>query len=173
MTHIDQATNAALNFPLAHIAARYQQLYDVPHAEVLKHERELKRYLVLRSRLSGDTLPTPKAVDQLWHVFLLYTRDYSEFCDTLGGFIHHVPSDSLPTREKQAQDAERYSELLAYYEETFREAPPADVWPPVEEVTSAMADCDSSGGNKVIDTGPARDAAFSNCDADVERFESR
>jgi len=137
MAHIDQAMTAALNFPLTHIAARYQQLYDVSHAELLRHERELKRYLVLRSRLRGATLPTPRVVDQLWQVFLLYTRDYSQFCDTLGGFIHHVPSDGASTREERAEDLRRYGELLAFYEETFRETPPADVWPPVEEVMSA------------------------------------
>ena len=137
MTHIDQAMTAALNFPLTHIAARYQQLYDVSHAELLRHERELKRYLVLRSRLRGATLPTPRVVDQLWQVFLLYTRDYSQFCDTLGGFIHHLPSDGASTREERAEDLRRYGELLAFYEETFRETPPADVWPPVEEVISA------------------------------------
>jgi len=137
MAHIDHAMTTALNFPLTHIAARYQQLYDVSHAELLRHERELKRYLVLRSRLRGATLPTPRVVDQLWQVFLLYTRDYSQFCDTLGGFIHHVPSDGASTREERAEDLRRYGELLAFYEETFRETPPADVWPPVEEVMSA------------------------------------
>ena len=137
MAHIDHAMTTALNFPLTHIAARYQQLYDVSHAELLRHERELKRYLVLRSRLRGATLPTPRVVDQLWQVFLLYTRDYSQFCDTLGGFIHHVPSDGASTREERAEDLRRYGELLAFYEETFRETPPADVWPPVEEVASA------------------------------------
>jgi len=137
MAHIDHAMTTALNFPLTHIAARYQQLYDVSHAELLRHERELKRYLVLRSRLRGATLPTPRVVDQLWQVFLLYTRDYSQFCDTLGGFIHHVPSDGASTREERAEDLRRYGELLAFYEETFRETPPADVWPPVEEVISA------------------------------------
>ena len=137
MAHIDHAMTTALNFPLTHIAARYQQLYDVSHADLLRHERELKRYLVLRSRLRGATLPTPRVVDQLWQVFLLYTRDYSQFCDTLGGFIHHVPSDGASTREERAEDLRRYGELLAFYEETFRETPPADVWPPVEEVISA------------------------------------
>ena len=137
MSHIDHAMTTALNFPLTHIAARYQQLYDVSHAELLRHERELKRYLVLRSRLRGATLPTPRVVDQLWQVFLLYTRDYSQFCDTLGGFIHHVPSDGASTREERAEDLRRYGELLAFYEETFRETPPADVWPPVEAVASA------------------------------------
>ncbi len=137
MTRIDQAMTAALNFPLTHIAARYQQTYDVSHAELLRHERELKRYLVLRSRVRGATLPTPRVLDQLWQVFLLYTRDYARFCDTLGGFIHHVPSDAAPTPEQHADDVRRYSELLEFYEETFHETPPADVWPPVEEVTSA------------------------------------
>ena len=140
MTHIDQAMTAALNFPLTHVAARYQQLYDLPHAELLHHERELKRYLVLRSRLRGVTLPTPRVVDQLWQVFLLYTRDYARFCDTLGGFIHHVPSDAAPTAEQHADDVRRYGELLDIYEETFRETPPPDVWPPVEEVASAPAE---------------------------------
>jgi len=137
MTHIDQAMTAALNFPLTHIAARYQRMYDLPHSELLRHERELKRYLVLRSRIRGATLPTPRVVDQLWQVFLLYTRDYSRFCDTLGGFIHHVPSDAAPTQEQHADNLRRYGELLSFYEETFREAPPADVWPPVEEMPAA------------------------------------
>ena len=140
MAHIDHAMTTALNFPLTHIAARYQQQYDVSHAELLRHERELKRYLVLRSRVRGATLPTPRVVDQLWQVFLLYTRDYAQFCDMLGGFIHHVPNDGAPTEEEQAENVRRYGELVAFYEETFRETPPADVWPPVEEVASAPAE---------------------------------
>ena len=142
MAHIDHAMTTALNFPLTHIAARYQQLYDVSHAELLRHERELKRYLVLRSRLRGATLPTPRVVDQLWQVFLLYTRDYAHFCDTLGGFIHHVPADAAPTPEQHAEDVRRYGELLAFYEETFRETPPDDVWPPIEDVAAALTERD-------------------------------
>jgi hypothetical protein len=97
---------------------------------------------VLRSRVRGATLPTPKIIDQLWQVFLLYTRDYAHFCDTLGGFIHHVPNDAAPTPEQHAEDVRRYGELLAFYEETFREAPPDDVWPPIEEVSAALTERD-------------------------------
>lgn len=33
-------------------------------------------------------------VDIGWHTFLLYTKDYAEFCERQGGhFIHHNPSD--------------------------------------------------------------------------------
>ncbi|NGY63926.1 hypothetical protein G7043_33900 [Lentzea sp. NEAU-D13] len=33
-------------------------------------------------------------VDVGWHAFLLYTREYAEFCHQVAGrFIHHVPTD--------------------------------------------------------------------------------
>ena len=61
---------------------------------------------------------------------------------TLGGFIHHVPADAAPTPEQHAEDVRRYGELLAFYEETFRETPPDDVWPPIEDVAAALTERD-------------------------------
>ena len=37
------------------------------------------------------------------------------------------------------------AELLAFYEETFRETPPADLWPPIEEVEQAPTERDVTG----------------------------
>lgn len=38
--------------------------------------------------------PSP-LVDAGWHVFILYTQDYAEFCKkTAGRFIHHEPNDN-------------------------------------------------------------------------------
>ena len=43
---------------------------------------------------SGVVVPTPR-IDKAWHEFLLYTRDYFDFCHTmLGKFIHHDPGPS-------------------------------------------------------------------------------
>jgi hypothetical protein len=37
-----------------------------------------------------------KAIDQMWHVFLLYTKDYMDFCNEyFGEYIHHLP-DIVP-----------------------------------------------------------------------------
>ncbi|WP_068922214.1 glycine-rich domain-containing protein [Planobispora rosea] len=34
-------------------------------------------------------------VDIGWHTFLMYTREYAEFCDRVAGrFIHHQPDDN-------------------------------------------------------------------------------
>jgi hypothetical protein len=158
MANIDHATAAALNFPLTRVAARYQQLYDVPSPDVERHERELKRYLVLRSKLGSAALPTPKVLDRLWHVFLLYTHDYTAFCNTLGGFIHHVPTESSPAIEEMA---ERYREMLERYEEMFRELPPSDVWPTLRAGRHGMDDRDLAL------------ADFGECDSDIERLDMR
>ncbi|WP_433374018.1 glycine-rich domain-containing protein [Actinoplanes sp. CA-142083] len=39
-------------------------------------------------------------VDIGWHTFILYTREYAEFCERIAGrFIHHVPDDE-PTGDE-------------------------------------------------------------------------
>lgn len=48
-------------------------------------------------------------VDIGWHTFILYTRDYAEFCKSLAGrFIHHVPAD-----DESGTDADPRAELEA------------------------------------------------------------
>ena len=46
----------------------------------------------------GTPLSPSWLVDVGWHTFLLYTRDYAEFCERVAGrFIHHVPTDAPRT----------------------------------------------------------------------------
>ena len=43
-----------------------------------------------------------RAVDALWHEFILHTRAYSEWCDiTLGRFLHHTPAEALGASAKR------------------------------------------------------------------------
>jgi len=33
-----------------------------------------------------------KEIDQMWHIFLLYTQDYMDFCEKyFGEYLHHLP----------------------------------------------------------------------------------
>jgi len=44
---------------------------------------------------TDQPLAPSDTVDIGWHTFLLYTREYSNFCVRISGtFIHHVPNDS-------------------------------------------------------------------------------
>jgi hypothetical protein len=59
-------------------------------------------------------------IDQMWHVFLLYTQDYMEFCDRyFAEYLHHKP-DVVPNFEKGAFDFETNLEkFLAYTYDTL------------------------------------------------------
>ncbi|GLZ43300.1 hypothetical protein [Actinokineospora sp. NBRC 105648] len=53
-------------------------------------------FLACSVRGSGQSMTPSRLVDLGWHVFLLYTREYAQFCERVaGGFIHHVPHDTL------------------------------------------------------------------------------
>ena len=37
-----------------------------------------------------------QVVDVAWHEFILFTRDYRDFCQRgLGRFLHHVPAEAM------------------------------------------------------------------------------
>jgi hypothetical protein len=51
-------------------------------------------YLKLTAMRPGESFAPSPLVDIGWHSFILYTREYAEFCDHLvGRFIHHAPTD--------------------------------------------------------------------------------
>jgi hypothetical protein len=46
-------------------------------------------------------------IDEMWHAFVLFTRDYAAFCDKhFGRFIHHAPM-------RHAELAELHADLRA------------------------------------------------------------
>jgi hypothetical protein len=51
-------------------------------------------------RLAGRrpvSMPS-QAVDEAWHQFILFTRNYQVFCrEALGRFLHHVPAEAMPS----------------------------------------------------------------------------
>ncbi len=60
-------------------------------------ERGLRQFFLacLRSRRQFVAMPS-KAVDAMWHEFILHTRAYRDWCDTaLGWFLHHTPAEAL------------------------------------------------------------------------------
>lgn len=75
---------------------------------------EIKRWLWLSAKLQLDiergqtkvrSLPMPKeamVLDQMWHTFILYTRDYTDFCHRyFGSYVHHYP---IPIQTKADWD---------------------------------------------------------------------
>ena len=134
MATLDPTIKAAFDFPLAHVLARYMKDHGVSQADAEIHDRELRRYLCLAARDPGAGWPMVPALDPLWHTFLVFTKDYQRFCQTLGvPFIHHQPFDDAVDRDRVEH---RYQQFLAEYRETFG-PPPLEVWP------DTLANCGS------------------------------
>ena len=93
--------------------------------------QEYKRYCYLQCGATSSRCPSP-AVDQVWHLHLLYTCDYwHHFCpEVLQRELHHVPSNDGATYLDQ--DREHYAQTLADYEQEFGAAP-AQIWPDLKQ----------------------------------------
>ena len=64
-----------------------------------------------------------REIDQMWHTFLLYTRDYKSFCEThIGEFLHHQP-DLVPIFETRGFEfSTNLESFLDYNFDLFGEA---------------------------------------------------
>lgn len=55
-------------------------------------EMECKRFLYLAMVVPHLEHAPTKPIDEYWHMFVLFTREYTAFCNTLAGrYIHHKP----------------------------------------------------------------------------------
>src|SRR5436190_805556 len=85
----------AMEYPIPEVIARYKKDYGVSDETAKIHERELKRFLIIsaENHPKGTDMFSSE-IDDLWHTFLLFTKDYEKYCkEILGGFIHHVPKN--------------------------------------------------------------------------------
>lgn len=84
-----------IDYPIPKVLARYQKDYKVTAMEAKEHEKELKRYFIMGHQYPEECFEMySDEVDNLWHTFLLYTKEYQKFCfENFGHFIHHNPID--------------------------------------------------------------------------------
>lgn len=54
-------------------------------------------------------------LDKVWHEFILFTKEYHEFCETFfGGYLHHIPcseKEFLAFQERKADRKENFEAL--------------------------------------------------------------
>jgi hypothetical protein len=71
--------------------------------------RGLRQFFLayLRSGQKFVSMPSQIA-DDLWHEFILYTREYQAFCSkAFGGFLHHTPAVVLSANRKNNEGLRR------------------------------------------------------------------
>jgi hypothetical protein len=71
--------------------------------------RGLRQFFLAYSRSGKRFVSMPSQVaDDLWHEFILYTREYQAFCrKAFGGFLHHTPAVVLSADRKNNEGLRR------------------------------------------------------------------
>lgn len=91
-----------------------------------------KKFMFLACTAPHPVTPS-EAVDQAWHLHLVYTRSYWEdFCGVvLQKPMHHIPTQGGKT--ESSKFFALYEQTLQAYREVFGEEPPRDIWPDVKQ----------------------------------------
>lgn len=103
-------------------------------------EQGLLETLRFLSLINLNVVVTPsERVDAVWHQFILWTKLYSEYCQTLyGRFLHHTPDDDGAKNQQQFQCC------LSEYKSKYGEPDPI-FWGPMHVVSTkgACSGCES------------------------------
>jgi hypothetical protein len=104
--------------------------------------REVKRFLVL-ARSNDDALwdMYSRRVDEVWHQFVLFTREYIQFCMRFfGSYVQHRPhSTRIDACEGPAANESSFPAFRARYEAFFG-VPLPDLWYDDKSVTLREGD---------------------------------
>jgi hypothetical protein len=104
------------NYPYAkfldqRLAARRPELSEAQRCLVFDALREYFQ-LCRAARKRMVAMPS-QVVDDAWHEFILFTRQYQHFCtSSFGRFLHHTPAEAMRT-PTQAQDGIKRAWRLA------------------------------------------------------------
>lgn len=88
--------------------------------------RGLRKFFLayLKSGRKFVSMPS-QVVDDLWHEFILYTKDYQSFChQAFGGFFHHTPAVVLKGGQLQSNAGLRRCWRYACQEENINPRSP-------------------------------------------------
>lgn len=110
------ALNEVMAYHNEHVIGSFMKSFDLPESETRDIFEQLKRMLWLGNEMEFDGLHDEgKAfsidrslliLDEMWHTFILCTKDYQQFCmEIFGYYIHHNPQVESET-DKMTRHAE-------------------------------------------------------------------
>ncbi len=100
------------------VLSRFTDLMDVTDEEAADIFTETKKFLFI-CRQPGVFIPDELLiVDEMWHNFILFTKEYQDFCAFyFGGYLHHTPA----TKAAKTQHREELAADAAAVKNTFNE----------------------------------------------------
>jgi hypothetical protein len=91
---------------------------------------EAKKFIILSQSERVAWEMYSALVDEAWHQFILYTKEYTEFCDHyFGRYVAHCPNNSPQAQSdcKEVGKSMTFADFRSRYEAVYGESLP-DVW---------------------------------------------
>jgi hypothetical protein len=81
----------------------------LPRKDAALVSRGLRQFFIAHLMSGNKYVSMPSQIaDDLWHEFILYTREYKEFCDrAFGNFLHHTPAIVLKPARRDGNEGLR------------------------------------------------------------------
>jgi hypothetical protein len=123
--------NDLLTYENPAVLKLYEQNYPKNILPAKDAFREILKYLWLSAKHKLDQAAHPddpaiparcvmlrsmREIDEMWHEFILFTKDYTNFCQHyFGEYLHHLPNifDNLPTLAPE-EETKEIQKLLPY-----------------------------------------------------------
>lgn len=105
-----------LKYKNIEVIRRFREQFPVSEREANDIFRQLKKWLWLcaSSPNPGRLAITDQLlmIDEMWHTFLMYTREYHAFCTrSFGKFLHHAPTTTAE-KARQRRRMQRHPERV-------------------------------------------------------------
>ncbi len=98
-----------LEYRNENVISRFTEKFDVSQEEAVDLFSETLKFIYLGRKskegifINSDLL----MIDEMWHNFILFTKDYHEFCRKyFGRYVHHTPTSYQEKQERERQKKE-------------------------------------------------------------------
>lgn len=139
-----------LTFRSPEISMRIAQKVGVSIEEAEKLFVETLKYLYVCRQARKVRVPVSPslALDDGWHNFVLFTKEYARFCEGyVGEFIHHVPDMGKPDPNRYVISRQVAESLLGSLNpEIWPEASSANCCQSIPSCSECQAPCGSDDG---------------------------
>lgn len=149
---------------LSTVIERFCREQKVDQARGEAVARELKRFLIICSISKNKSYAIRGDIDEMWHMFIMFTRRYQKFCENVSGrFLHHVPTEDIEKDIPISKTNYSYARTLEAYETAFGEPAPSSVWPSKFQDEHGILAPVKSGGGGTECTTPSRGDCSNDC----------
>lgn len=147
------ARRQIMSYPLQQVRHRLQKEGVIPVRMIDEAMHEWRKFMTTLLDADRPVGMISPIVDEVWHAYILFTKDYAAFCDDVfGRFIHHAPNwPGAPESSGSGQNfrdlyAELYGPLPAIWSAHMWQAQGANTRAAQDmDCSSEESDCQSEG----------------------------